>query len=115
MDVGSRREAVRGYLAAGDVTSLRDLAGRLQSDGVAVTPDELRSDVRALGAIRVEHGDGTALALPVDDLVTRPEGRATARLAAEVSADPDWRIQVGVAVVVVAFLVVALLGWLISV
>ena len=60
---GSRRAAVRRELAAGDVASIRDLASRLQAEGVDVTPEALRSDVRALGAIRVQHGDGTVLAL----------------------------------------------------
>lgn len=112
---GERRAQVRRQLAVGDVATLRDLAGRLQDDGVAVTPEELRADVRALGAIRVQHGDGTVLALPVDDPAGRAAGgRTVERLTAEVSADPDWRIQVGVVAVVAVFLLVGLLGWLIS-
>ena len=111
---GERRAAVRRELAAGDVTSIRDLAGRLQAEGLEVTPEALRGDVRALGALRVQHGDGTVLALPVDDPSPRAAGGTSARLAAEVSADPDWRIQVGVVAVVALFLLVALVGWLIS-
>lgn len=109
-----RRAKVREQLASGDVASLRDLAGRLKDDGVTVTPESLRADVRALGAVRVQHGDDTVLALPVDDVATKPSGPA-ALLAAEVSADPDWRIQVGVVAVVALFLLVAFAGWLISV
>jgi arginine repressor len=107
-----RRAAVRRELAAGDVTGLRDLAARLQAADIAVTPDALRADVRSLGAIRVQHGEGSVLALPVGDAA--PAGRTTDRLVAEVSSDPDWPIQVGVAAVVGVFLLVALLGWLIS-
>mgnify|MGYP001071054148 CR=1 FL=1 len=108
-----RRARVRQQLAAGDVAGLRDLAGRLKDDGVTVTPEALRADVRALGAIRVQRGDGTVLALPVDDGSGRGSGPA-ALLAAEVSSDPDWRIQVGVVAVVALFLLVAFAGWLIS-
>lgn len=111
---GSRRAAVRRELAAGDVASIRDLASRLQAEGVEVTPDALRSDVRALGAVRVQHGDGTILALPVDDGPARPAGGTSDRLTAEVSADPDWKIQVGVVAVVAVFLLVGFLGWLLS-
>ena len=110
-----RRAQVRRQLASGDVASLRELAGRLQDDGVTVTPDELRADVRALGAVRVQHGDGTVLALPVDDPGTRASGGAVDRLTAEVVADPDWPLQAGVVAVVALFLLVALAGWLISV
>jgi hypothetical protein len=113
---GARRAEVRRQLAAGDVTGLRDLAGRLHDDGVDITPEALRSDVRALGAIRVQHGDETVLALPVDDPAHRSgSGTSTERLTAEVVADPDWRIQAGVVAIVALFLLVALLGWLISV
>jgi arginine repressor len=108
-----RRREVRDLIATGEVTSLRDLAGRLQDQGIATTPDALRSDVRSLGAIRVQRGDGTVLALPVDDRAPTPAGAS--RLTAEIAADPDWRIQVGVVAVVAAFLLVALIGWLISV
>ena len=114
VDVRERRARVRRELAAGDVASMRDLAGRLQADGIEITPEALRSDVRALGAIRVHHGDDAMLALPVDG-AAGGSGSSTERLAAEISSDPDWRIQVGVAIVVAAFVLVALLGWLISV
>ena len=43
---GARRKEIRRRLATGDIASLRDLAGRLQDDGIAVTPDVLRADVR---------------------------------------------------------------------
>jgi hypothetical protein len=114
----ARRAEVRRHLAEGDVSGLRDLASRLEAAGIDVTPDELRSDVRALGAIRVQHGASSVLALPVDGGGT-PAGTGapaarSGRLAAEVSADPDWPIQVGVVAVVVVFLVIGLLGWLIS-
>jgi len=110
---GERRAAVRRELAAGDVASIRDLARRIQAHGIEVTPEALRADVRALGAIRVRHGDDTVLALPVA-AAPRPAGRATERLADEVSADPDWSIQVGVVGVVALFLLIGLLGWLLS-
>jgi hypothetical protein len=113
---------VRRELALGDVAGLRDLAGRLESEGIAVSPDVLRADVRALGAVRVQRGGSSVLALPVDDGSGRPTGPggsadagATARLANEISADPDWKLQVGVVAVVAVFVLVALLGWLISV
>ncbi|WP_426571046.1 hypothetical protein [Aquihabitans sp. McL0605] len=109
-----RRAQVRQELAAGDVPGLRVLADRLEAHGFTVTPDELRADVRALGAVRVEHGEGSVLALPVDGDSGASAPVAAPKLTAVVSADPDWRLQVGVAAVVVVFLVVALLGWLIS-
>ncbi len=111
---GARRKEIRRRLATGDIASLRDLAGRLQDDGITVTPDVLRADVRALGAIRVQHGEGSVLALPVDDSAGRPAAGAAERLTAEIGADPDWRLQVGVVAVVALFLLVGLLGWLIS-
>ena len=52
------------------------------------------------------------LALPVD-AADGPAGQAP-KLAAVVTADPDWRLQVGVVIVVALFVLVALLGWLIS-
>ena len=109
-----RRAAVRAALGSGEVTGLRMLAERLEADGFEVAPDALRADVRSLGAVRVQHGESSVLALPV-----APEGRGADRsaappLAAEIAADPDWKLQVGVAAVVIVFLLVALLGWLIS-
>lgn len=117
-DPRARRAEARRLLADGDVTGLRELASRLEAEGFEVTPDELRADVRALGAIRVQHGDSSVLALPVDGAPggagARGADREQGRLAAEISADPDWPIQVGVAAVVAVFLVIGLLGWLIS-
>lgn len=110
----ARRAEVERQLAAGDVTGLRSLASRLEGAGIAVTPDELRADVRSLGAVRVRHGDTSVLALPVDG-PARSGGSAADRLRAEVTADPDWPIQIGVAVVVAVFVLVGLLGWLISI
>lgn len=113
-DPRTRRAEVRRQLAEGDVSGLRDLASRLDAAGIDVTPDELRSDVRALGAIRVQQGASSVLALPVDGPAARAPDAGSGRLVAEVSADPDWPIQVGVAAVVAVFLVIGLLGWLIS-
>jgi DNA-binding IclR family transcriptional regulator len=118
----ARRTEVERHLAEGDVAGLRALAERLEADGLAVTADELRADVRSLGAIRVRRGESSVLALPVDGPAGRRSGSdrsdraggSDGRLVAEVSADPDWPIQVGVAAVVVVFLVIGLLGWLIS-
>ena len=110
-----RRALVRQELAAGDVTGLRMLADRLATRDVVAGPDELRSDVRALGAVRVQAGDASVLALPVDpDARSVPAGPAPL-LANEVSRDPDWKLQVGVVAVVAVFLLVAFVGWLISV
>lgn len=80
--------------------------------GYDVSPDQLRSDVRALGAVRIEGPDGPVLALPVD--VADGSAGEAPKLAAVVTADPDWRLQVGVVIVVALFVLVALLGWLIS-
>jgi hypothetical protein len=114
-DAAARRAEIERRLAAGDVTGLRALAARLDGAGIAVTPDQLRAEVRSLGAIRVRHGDTSVLALPVDGADrSRGRGAGTQRLAAEVTSDPDWPIQVGVAAVVAVFLLVGLLGWLIS-
>lgn len=110
----AERRAVREHLEAGDVASLRDLAGRLLADGIEVTPEVLRADVRDLGAIRAKHGEGTLLVLPLDDAAVRADGPVTERLAVEVSHDPDWKIQVGVVAVVALFLLVGFLGWLLS-
>lgn len=113
-----RRAAVERELVRGDVVGLRELAGRLESEGITVTPEVLRADVRALGAVRVQKGATSVLALPVDAggrAGSGSEGRVPPRLAAEISADPDWSVQVGVVAVVVVFMLVALLGWLISV
>jgi hypothetical protein len=107
-----RRDEVERLLGQGDVTGLRDLATRLQAAGITVTPDELRADVRALGAVRVRHGDSAVLALPLDGSAARRP--ADAGLTAEIAADPDWPIQLGVVAVVAVFLLVGLLGWLIS-
>jgi hypothetical protein len=109
-----RRREVRHLLATGEITSLRDLAGRLQDEGIATTPEALRADVRSLGAIRVQHGEGSVLALPADDRAGAASGGPAPLLAAEIAADPDWRMQVGVVAVVALFLLVALAGWLIS-
>lgn len=110
-----RRALVRAEVAAGGVTGLKDLAGRLADAGVDVTPDQLRADLRALGAVRVEGPDGPVLAIPVDGDRSAGRGAAPATLAATVADDADWKLQVGVLVVVVVFVLVALLGWLISV
>ncbi|MCU1372494.1 MAG: hypothetical protein JWO77_3688 [Ilumatobacteraceae bacterium] len=111
-DAAARRAEVERQLASGDITGLRALAARLDDEGIAVTPDELRADVRSLGAVRVRRRDTSVLALPVDG-PARPGG-SSPRLAAAVTSDPDWPVQVGVAVVVAVFALIALLGWLIS-
>mgnify|MGYP001160337894 CR=1 FL=1 len=110
-----RRAAVRAALATGEVSGLRMLAERVEAAGFEVEPDVLRADVRSLSAVRVQRGDTSVLALPM-----APEGRGADRtpapkLTAEISADPDWKLQVGVAAVVIVFLVVAVIGWLIRV
>lgn len=117
VDVRTRRAEVERQLAAGDVSGLKALAARLDEQGITATADELRADVRALGGIRVRHGDSSVLALPVDGAGTRgpSTGSSTGRLNAEITSDPDWPIQLGVAIVVGVFLLVALLGWLISI
>lgn len=115
VDARTRRAEVERQLAGGDVSGLKALAARLDEQGIAVTPDELRADVRSLGGIRVRHGDSSVLALPVDGPARAPAGTGSARLSAEIASDPDWPIQLGVALVVGVFLLIALLGWLISV
>lgn len=110
----ARRDEVRRQVAAGDVAGLRELAARLEAEGVTVTPDVLRADLRALGVVRVERGEASVLAIPVDGPAPKGPGTVTERLAAEVSSDPDWPIQLGVAAVVAVFVLVGLLGWLIS-
>lgn len=112
--VSERRALVRRELATGEITGLRMLADRLAAHDVVAGPDELRADVRALGALRVQVGDASVLALPVDG-DGRPTSTAPAPLAAnELSRDPDWTLQLGVVVVVAVFLLVAFAGWLIS-
>ena len=114
-DEQQRREQVRRELGSGQVTGLRDLASRLQAEGIAAGPDQLRADARALGAVRVQMGETSVLALPVgSDGKPAAQPSTVGVLAAEVSSDPDWKLQVGVVAVVALFLLVAFLGWLIS-
>ena len=110
----ARRETVRQAIVASGPLGLRELAERLEAEGHPMSREELRADVRALGAIRVETPDGPMLAIPIDEDAPGANGSVAELLQAEVSADPDWRLQVGVAVVVAVFVLVALLGWLIS-
>lgn len=114
-----RRAAVRAELASGGVDGLRTLADRLEARGVAAEPDALRGDLRALGAIRVAGADGPVLAVPVER--TGRGGQpgsgqgAPPALTAVIAADADWPLQLAVLVVVAVFLLVAVVGWLISV
>ena len=114
--VGSpdRRTLVRSELATGEVTGLRMLADRLAARDVVAGPDELRADVRALGAVRVQVGDTSVLALPVDASGRSSSPAAATLLGNELSRDPDWKLQVGVVAVVALFLLVAFAGWLLS-
>ncbi|MFN8017093.1 MAG: hypothetical protein U0P45_03115 [Acidimicrobiales bacterium] len=104
-----RRAAVRAAIVGGDVDSLRALGTRLRDEGHPVTPDELRADLKELGAVKVESPDGPRYAIPVEEPSTEPPAAVAALVA-----DPDWPIQVAVAAVVVVFVLVALVGWLIA-
>ena len=108
--VAARRGAARAEIVAGGIDSLRTLGTRLRDQGHAVTPDELRADLREIGAIKVEGPDGPvyAVAVPTGTDVAVPAP------AAALLADPDWPVQVAVVAVVVVFLALGLLGWVLS-
>ena len=67
--------------------------------------------------MRVAGPDGPVLAIPEDrgavgPAATRPEpGRG---LAAEITSDPDWKLQAVVLSVVLAFLLAGLVAWLLG-
>ena len=108
----ARRKQVRRELAAGDVTGLRVLAARRGGGGLRGRRPTSCGPTSGRWA---PSGWSTATA-PCWSCPLDGEGppKAASKLTAEVVADPDWRLQVGVAAVVLVFLVVALLGWLIS-
>jgi len=113
----ARRRAARDLVVAGGVTGPRDLAGRLAERGIEASPDALRADLRALGVVRVVGPDGPVLAVPEDR--GAPAGGAPARsgapaLVAEITADPDWKLQAVVLTVVLAFLLAGLVAWLLG-
>ena len=106
-----RRRAVRDLVVAGDITGPRQLAGRLAELGHPTSADDLRADLRALGAVRVVGPSGPVLAVPVDRAGAAPgEGG----LVAEITADPDWKLQAVVLTVVLAFLLAGLVAWLLG-
>jgi len=122
MDEHDRRELVRNLVVSGAVDGPKDIARELADAGVDVDADILRGDLRAVGAVRVAGADGPTLAILVDKTHApapthtepakskKPQGK----LAAEVTSDPDWPLQVVVAAVAVAFLLVAVLVWAIG-
>lgn len=112
----ARRRAARDLVVAGGVTGPRDLAGRLAERGIESSPDAIRADLRALGVVRVAGPDGPVLAVPEDRSApaggpARPDG---AGLVAEITADPDWKLQAVVLTVVLAFLLAGLVAWLLG-
>ena len=113
----ARRRAVRDLVVAGGVTGPRDLAGRLADAGIDAPPDALRADLRALGVVRVQGPDGPVLAVPEDRgaAAASPATRPCANgLVAEITSDPDWKLQVVVLSVVLAFLLAGLVAWLLG-
>ena len=112
----ARRRAVRDLVVAGGVTGPRDLAGRLADAGIDAPPDALRADLRALGVVRVQGPDGPVLAVPEDrGVAASPAARPGAGgLVAEITSDPDWKLQVVVLSVVLAFLLAGLVAWLLG-
>lgn len=116
--VADRRAVVRAELATGRVDGLRSLADRLAARGMATEPDALRSDLRALGVIRVAGVDGPVLAVPMErGGAGGPGGSGGApqqTLGTVIAADADWPLQLAVLVVVAVFLLVAVAGWLIA-
>lgn len=111
---GERTAAVRELLVAGEATGLRSIAESLHAQGIEAGPEELRADLRRLGAVRVQGSDGPRLALPVGRDADGAAAGPGAGLPAALVADPDWPLQLAVTVVVAVFLVVGLLGWLLA-
>ena len=107
-----RRSAVRDAVVAGGVDTLRTLGRRLHDEGISAGPDDLRTDLRALGALKVVGPDGPVYALPAEGEGHVP--RRTPKLATELVADPDWPLQLAVVAVLVLFLLVGLVGWIIA-
>jgi hypothetical protein len=120
-----RRRAVRAAIVAGGVTGPRDLVDQLELLGIAAEPDDVRGDLRALGAIRVAGPDGPVLALPAPGSGGGPGGGSgggggggggagappAERLTAAITSDPDWKLQAVVVAVVLAFVLAGLLTW----
>lgn len=112
----ARRRAARDLVVAGGVTGPRDLAGRLAERGIEASPDALRADLRALGVVRVLGPDGPVLAVPEDRgaPASGPARSGAPALVAEITADPDWKLQTVVLTVVLAFLLAGLVAWLLG-
>lgn len=108
-DRAARRRATRELVVAGGVTGPRDLARRLADRGFEAAPDALRSDLRAIGVVKVVGPEGTVLAVPAEREAADGGG-----LVAEITADPDWKLHVVVLTVVLAFLLAGLVGWLLG-
>ncbi|MCU1453153.1 MAG: hypothetical protein JWN46_1299 [Acidimicrobiales bacterium] len=124
-DDAERRRVVLELLRSGEVRGPRDLRRRLGEQGYAIDDAQLRADLSAVGAVRVEGPRGARLGLPADESVAASSASsasarvdapraAASRRAEAAEPDPDWRLHLVVVAVVVAFLVVGLLGWLIG-
>lgn len=113
-----RRRAVRMLVVAGGVAGPRDLADRLAERGIESSPDELRADLRALGVVKVVGAEGPVLAVAVDRGASAAGGSSRSGagrgVVAEVTADPDWKLQAVVLAVVLAFLLAGLVAWLLG-
>lgn len=108
----ARRRAARELVVAGGVTGPRDLARRLADRGFEAAPDALRADLRALGVVKVLAPEGTVLALPEEREAVGAGGAGGP--VAEITADPDWKLQAVVVTVVLAFLLAGLVAWLLG-
>jgi hypothetical protein len=108
-----RRRAVRAAIVAGGATGPRDLVDQLAVLGIDADPDDVRADLRSLGAIRVTGPDGPVLALPAGNapVGARADAPARERLASVITSDPDWKLQAVVLAVVLAFFLAGLATW----
>ncbi|MCU1453879.1 MAG: hypothetical protein JWN46_2025 [Acidimicrobiales bacterium] len=114
-----RRQTVRTLLRAGEVRGPRDLRRRLGERGYVVDDEELRGDLQAVGAVRVDGPAGPRLGLADwsragDERPDDPAPGSAAGVVAAVRADPDWPLQVVVVAVAAVFVLVGFLGWLIG-
>jgi hypothetical protein len=99
-------------VVAGGITGPRDLARRLADAGIETSPDAIRGDLRALGVVRIVGPDGPLLAVPEDRMPA--DAGAGPGMVAEITSDPDWKLQVVVLSVVLAFLLAGLVAWLLG-